>query len=285
MRGMNLVGWVAGMAAIVAVAIAVLLRNEGRSARAELASARGQPLELEKRISEMEEKLRRAERFASEAEQDRRDLLKALESIRARPQLPASSPAAIVGTSRDDPGKSSREEPPSEEEQARLAHERWYAQTTARKRKEDAMQRAKFEELLAPVRDDPEAKFNERIKTVEFYAARGEIQVAIRIFNEALAEKPSELPFTDQAKAVQATLRGQNVPVEVTWSSDGQTFVSVIAVRSLGKFVTNVVKILPGNYEIVGRRAGFREVVMPLVVRNGQPPPAVSVICSEPLEK
>ena len=44
-------------------------------------------------------------------------------------------------------------------------------------------------------------------------------------------------------------------------------------------------KILPGNYEVVGRRRGYRDVVMLLQVRQGVPPPVVSVICTVKADK
>ena len=43
---------------------------------------------------------------------------------------------------------------------------------------------------------------------------------------------------------------------------------------------TMTIKMLPGDYEIVGRRKGFRDVLMLLQVRNGTPPPTVTVACN-----
>jgi hypothetical protein len=47
----------------------------------------------------------------------------------------------------------------------------------------------------------------------------------------------------------------------------------------LGQIDSTTVKILPGDYEIVGRRKGYKDVQLLLQVRNGTPPPAVNVIC------
>ena len=43
---------------------------------------------------------------------------------------------------------------------------------------------------------------------------------------------------------------------------------------------TRVIKMLPGDYEVVGRRKGYRDVNMLLQVRNGTTPPVVQVACN-----
>jgi hypothetical protein len=100
-----------------------------------------------------------------------------------------------------------------------------------------------------------------------------------------MAEKPPDLPLSDGVQALQSTLRAQNVSVEVTLISDGQTFVSVLGHRPPAKFGQAVVGILPGNYEVIGRRPGYRDVVVPLELRNGAPPPVLSIVCTQPVEK
>jgi hypothetical protein len=72
----------------------------------------------------------------------------------------------------------------------------------------------------------------------------------------------------------------QNKPVDVTFRSDGNTWVQITNYRQPSKFDTEVIKILPGDYEIIGRRRGYRDVQMTLQVRNGTPPPTVTVTCN-----
>ena len=38
--------------------------------------------------------------------------------------------------------------------------------------------------------------------------------------------------------------------------------------------------MLPGDYKIVGRRKGYQDVQLLLQVRNGVPPPTVTVVCT-----
>jgi hypothetical protein len=44
-----------------------------------------------------------------------------------------------------------------------------------------------------------------------------------------------------------------------------------------------VVKILPGDYQVIGRRRGFQDVTMTVQVRGGVPLPPVTVICTTPV--
>jgi hypothetical protein len=84
-------------------------------------------------------------------------------------------------------------------------------------------------------------------------------------------------------KQLQATLAAQNAPVEVTLTSDGLTWVSIANHRSPHRLSTDVVKTLPGNYEVIGRRIGYQDVVIPIQVRNGVPAPTISVTCTVPV--
>ena len=38
--------------------------------------------------------------------------------------------------------------------------------------------------------------------------------------------------------------------------------------------------MLPGDYQVVGRRKGYRDIEMLLQVRNGTTPPTVTVACN-----
>jgi len=71
------------------------------------------------------------------------------------------------------------------------------------------------------------------------------------------------------------------MPVTVTLYSDGQTEVAVYHVGRLGTFTEHRLELLPGEYTVVGTRAGYRDVRKQLQV-----PPGVSVLlvirCEEP---
>ena len=123
-------------------------------------------------------------------------------------------------------------------------------------------------------------QFNRLIDIAEQRALHAEFQVAIRSFNEAIAIKPTYLPLTNRVEQLRSLLLAQNKPVEVTFVSDGDSWVSISNFRMLGKIKTEKVKILPGDYEIVSRRKGYQDLLLMLQVRDGTPPPVVNVACT-----
>ena len=113
-------------------------------------------------------------------------------------------------------------------------------------------------------------------------------QKAARVDAEQkLAAVTSELSNL-KARLAQAGRRGEgealsletNGSVEVALKSDGLTWVSVVNACAPEKFTSLSIKLRPGRYEVVGRRAGFQDVVVPLEIRNGQSPASVAVVCS-----
>ena len=76
------------------------------------------------------------------------------------------------------------------------------------------------------------------------------------------------------------SVKEKQVIVPVVITSDGQTWVSVTNVRQPSKFKSLRLQLPVGEYEIVGRRKGFRDETRTLVVREGVAPPSVSVVCT-----
>jgi hypothetical protein len=68
--------------------------------------------------------------------------------------------------------------------------------------------------------------------------------------------------------------------VSVVITSDEQTWVSVTNVRQPAKFKSLRLQLPPGQYEIVGRRRGYRDESRTLVLREGMPPVTLSVVCT-----
>lgn len=123
-------------------------------------------------------------------------------------------------------------------------------------------------------------QFNRMIEVAEQRAQHNEFQAGIRAFNEAMAVKPSYLALPPQAEQLRGLLLAQNKPVEVTFHSDGNTWVSITNFRMLGKIKMETVKILPGDYEIVSRRKGYQDLLLMLQVRNGTTPPVINAACT-----
>ncbi len=123
-------------------------------------------------------------------------------------------------------------------------------------------------------------QYEKYIEAAEQFANKADFQSAIRRFNEAMAVKPSYLVNSDRVQQLHTLLMAQNKPVEVTFKSDGNTWVSIANFRTPSKFETSVIKMLPGDYQVVGRRKGYRDIEMLLQVRNGTTPPTVTVACN-----
>lgn len=123
-------------------------------------------------------------------------------------------------------------------------------------------------------------QYEKYIEAAEVLANKADFQAALKRFNDAMNVKPAYLEAGDRVMQLRALLQQQSKPVEVVFKSDGNTWVSIQNFRQPEKFEAKVVKILPGDYEVVGRRKGYRDVNMLLQVRNGTTPPTVTVACN-----
>jgi tetratricopeptide (TPR) repeat protein len=123
-------------------------------------------------------------------------------------------------------------------------------------------------------------EYEKRIDAAEVLANKNEFQNARAQFNEAMAVKPDYLVTSERVQQLRSLIMAQSQPVDVTFKSDGRTYVQITNFKMLSQFDTMVVKIFPGDYEIVGRRKGYVDTRMMLQVRNGVPPPTVTVACN-----
>ena len=170
------------------------------------------------------------------------------------------------------------------EEAERLAREREFQQQLAKRRVEEAKARAKIDSDAAAEKDGA-TRYLKLMEAAERHAANADFQAAIRTYNTAMQLKPADLPVTDRIRELQATLRAQNAPVEITLISDELTTVALTGPygqRAPATLSSAKVKVLPGNYEVTGRRKGYQDVVIPVQVRNGIPAPVVTVMCTTP---
>jgi len=268
-------------AAAAALTVAVVQHDGKKRAELELAAADQHRHALRIELDSANARLAQVEHRAAEAEKDSSDLLRAVEAVRTEQEAQTSRASKSVlrgGTVGMVAGTSVGSLP---EEHERLAQERLYQQQLAKHRAAEAKVRAKIEQDR--LQQDAPTYFARLIETAEQLAQNGEFQAAIRMYNQAMQGKPAELPVSDHVKQLQAMLAAQNAPVEFTLTSDGLTWVSIVNIRSPQKLSTTVVKTLPGNYEVVGRRTGYQDVVIPLHLRNSVPTPVVSVMCTVPI--
>lgn len=268
-----------GLLAVVSALAALCLTfafaqwRERRAADHALAETQRKHEALPRELAAWEEKVRRAEQRAREAERDSAELLKAVEAARAPHAVPSATPETR-------PGPIAQKVIAPEIDGERLAEERAYHQNLARTRAREAKERAEFE--LAQHTRDAAEKFRLAIERARQLAANAEFQAARNTLEQALKIKPADEPVPETVTELQRVLAAQGAASDVSLLSDGVTLVSISNVRPPAQFTTLSVKLMPGDYEVVGRRAGFREVRIPLQVRGGMPPPVLSVVCSVP---
>ena len=125
-------------------------------------------------------------------------------------------------------------------------------------------------------------RFENFLELAEEKAVKGEFQEAIYDFNEAMALKPDYLPLGSNARRLQQILKEQSQPVEIVFTSDGSTWVSIAGYKMLGKFKGDYSEnFLPGNYRVIGRRKGYQDILFEVRVRSGRQLPVINVVCNE----
>jgi RNA polymerase sigma factor (sigma-70 family) len=262
--GGKIVAAVAGAVAFLTAGVAIVEHQRARDAERALVVIEQQQGVTAARLAELSVRTERAELRATEAEKDNESLLKAVDAFKAQQTTPARSTGAAPRA-------------PAEEDEA-LTYARAYQQGLARQRAQEAIARANVDDSTS--RLDDASAYHRLINLARHLRDEASFQEAIRTFNKAMAVKPAELAVTDEIRQLQTELQAQNTPVPVTLISDGQTWVSITNARQPEKFTSVTVKLLPGNYQIVGRRKSFRDVEIPLVVRSGMSIAPITVICT-----
>lgn len=251
---------VAGAVALGALGVVVVQRGELREAERRLAESRAQREEFAAKAATSTAQLAQVERRVAEAERDNGELLRAVEAAKAeRATMAAKTTVA------------------KQAEEERLSDERAYQQELARRRAEEAKADAVSRHEAAQL--DPTGHYRRLIQLGREQAVRGEFRRAMITLNEAMRRKPADVAVEPELKEFQAELERQNVPREVALVSDGKTLVSIMGARSPVRFTSTLLRMLPGNYEVVGRRPGYADVVIPLRLRNGEPLAPITVIC------
>lgn len=125
-------------------------------------------------------------------------------------------------------------------------------------------------------------EYNSLVDSAKQLTNNSEFQGAIKVFTKAMSMRPNyPLPNDDVVQQLHTVLNAQSKPVDVVFKSDGKTYVSIANFRQPQQSENFTVKIFPGDYQVIGRRKGYKDVLMLLQVRNdGRPTREVTVICS-----
>jgi eukaryotic-like serine/threonine-protein kinase len=104
---------------------------------------------------------------------------------------------------------------------------------------------------------------------------------ADRALARAEATTPRTTRLAEQMAALQSKLAVLTVPVRVELRSDNVTRVYVAPLGDLGTFASREVQLPAGNYTIIGRRDGYRDVRHEVSLGPDQKLPALTIVCGD----
>ncbi len=123
-------------------------------------------------------------------------------------------------------------------------------------------------------------EYEKLIELAQQHVDSADYQSAIRTYNQAMQSKPGYLEITPEIAQLRSTLETNSKPIAITFISDKRTWVSITNFRMLGKIQQETVSLPPGDYEIVGRRKNYEDVMLLLKVRPQMSTNQVSVVCN-----
>jgi tetratricopeptide (TPR) repeat protein len=95
--------------------------------------------------------------------------------------------------------------------------------------------------------------------------------------------RPRGPVLTRQIDRLETLLQRANATVNITLRSDEETDVIVYKVARLGRFAQRDLSLRPGTYTASGTRNGYRDVRQSFTVTHDSTPPAVTIICTDPI--
>lgn len=95
------------------------------------------------------------------------------------------------------------------------------------------------------------------------------------------ATSPQGTKLAAQLRQLRAQMALLDAPARVQILSDNSTQISLASVGELGTFAQRELDLPPGQYTVIGRREGFRDVRQELNIAPGQQQVALTVRCTE----
>jgi serine/threonine protein kinase len=106
-----------------------------------------------------------------------------------------------------------------------------------------------------------------------------QLENAILLANEAKELNPQGPRLSTQIKELEQLITAAQTPINVTIESDNFTDVAVYKVGKFGRFSVRQLNLRPGTYIVVGARDGYKDVRQKLVLKPGQEPLRIRIIC------
>ena len=102
---------------------------------------------------------------------------------------------------------------------------------------------------------------------------------AIQLMAEIEEIDPKGERLKNQYAKLSRLVDAAQIPVKIVLESDNLTEVAVYKVGKLGRFVNHELNLRPGTYTVVGTRDGYQDVRKKVVVKPGQAPKRIAIIC------
>lgn len=112
-----------------------------------------------------------------------------------------------------------------------------------------------YDEVDANIREDIEELLDKTVRLNEFERTQSKRQ--------ALADRFEQI----------------STPIDVIIRSDNKTKLRIRPGKEIGTFQSKTLKVLPGTYEVIGTRRGFKQVIHQLDVKPGSEPIDIKVEC------
>jgi len=128
-------------------------------------------------------------------------------------------------------------------------------------------------------------RYSQNIAAAEKLIKEGRFPLAAKLFNDAMASRPSNVAPSRQAEEarIRAVLEAQAKEVTVTVKSDNRTYVSIIGVMAPDRLREDELKLFPDVYKVRGTRSGYESVEFDLKVDATKPNPTITVECTKKL--
>ena len=128
-------------------------------------------------------------------------------------------------------------------------------------------------------------RYSQNIAAAEKYIKEGRFPLAAKLFNDAMASRPSNVAPAQQAEEarIRSALEAQSKEVVVTIESDKRTYVSIIGVMAPDRFKEEELKLFPDVYKVRGTRSGYESVEIDLKVDATKGNTSLIVECTEKL--
>lgn len=126
-------------------------------------------------------------------------------------------------------------------------------------------------------------RYSQNLEAAAKYIEEGRFPLAAKLFNEAMASRPSKVTASQSAEAssIREVLEAQSEEVAVTVRSDRRTYVSLIGVFPPDRFREKELKLFPDVYKFRGTRPGYEPVEIEYKVDATQSNATITVECTE----